>query len=76
MVNYSYFSHLDNKCGQASAPASHMKVSGPEGGSNQVLFAEQSQQGWRACHSKILFNYDFVKEETEIHGDKRAKKEH
>lgn len=25
--------------------------------------------------AKILFNYDFIKEETEIHGDNRAKKE-
>lgn len=47
MVNYSYFYHLDNKCGQASTLAAHMEVLGPEAGSNQVLFLLSSQQGCR-----------------------------
>lgn len=29
------------------------------------------ERGRSACHRKILFNYDFLKGETEIHRDKR-----
>lgn len=76
MVNYSYSYHRDNKCGQASAPASHMDVSGPlEEEATGSYLPSRSQQGLSVCHGKIQFNYEFLKGETEIHEDKRGEME-
>lgn len=56
MVNYSDFYHLHNKCGQTSTLASHMEVSEPGGGSNQILFAGHSWLEY-SVHSCVCVCY-------------------